>query len=107
MATTIGYKRGGGHAYVDTTHSTPTGRASGSAGHDGAVVVSTAGARRTPEQTGRVEYDRTGTTGGQDYAGAVLCVTACNRNRPGLQSARFWDRIKCIYRPVQDHIICI
>lgn len=37
----------------------------------------------------------------------ALDVTACNRNRPGLQSACFWDRITCIYRPGQDHIICI
>ena len=36
-----------------------------------------------------------------------LGVTACNRNGPGLQSACFWDRITCLYRPVQDHIICI
>jgi len=33
-------------------------------------------------------------------------VTACNRNRPGLQSARFWDHIKCLYRHSQDHINC-
>jgi site-specific DNA recombinase len=36
-----------------------------------------------------------------------VAVTDCNRNEPGLQSAHFWDRIKCIYRPGQDHIICI
>ena len=33
-------------------------------------------------------------------------VTACNRNQPGLQSARFQDHIHCIYRPAQDHIHC-
>jgi hypothetical protein len=36
----------------------------------------------------------------------LLSVTDCNRNRPGLQSARFWDHILCLYRPRQDHIKC-
>jgi hypothetical protein len=35
-----------------------------------------------------------------------LPVTDCNRNQPGLQSARFPDHIKCLYRPAQDRIIC-
>ena len=34
-------------------------------------------------------------------------VTDCNRNGSGLQSARFWDHIKCLYRHGQDHIICL
>jgi hypothetical protein len=38
---------------------------------------------------------------------AHLAVTDCNRNRPGLQSARFWDHIHCLYHPTQDHIICL
>jgi hypothetical protein len=39
--------------------------------------------------------------------GAIwLDVTACNRNGSGLQSTRFRDHIKCIYRPAQDHIKC-
>ena len=42
-----------------------------------------------------------------DLSTTALDVTACNRNRPGLQSACFWDRITCIYRPGQDHLICI
>ena len=33
-------------------------------------------------------------------------VTDCNRNEPGLQSARFWDHINCLYRPAPDHINC-
>jgi hypothetical protein len=33
-------------------------------------------------------------------------VTDCNRNGSGLQSAHFWDHIKCLYRPGQDHIKC-
>jgi len=32
-------------------------------------------------------------------------VADCNRNQLGLQSARFWDHIICLYRPAQDHII--
>ena len=36
----------------------------------------------------------------------LVGVTACNRNRPGLQSPRFQDHIICIYRRCQDHIIC-
>jgi putative transposase len=36
-----------------------------------------------------------------------LLVVDCNRNEPGLQSARFPDHILCLYRPPQDHIICI
>jgi hypothetical protein len=42
----------------------------------------------------------------QDSVSQLVSVTACNRNQPGLQSARFWDHINCIYRPAQDHIIC-
>ena len=34
-------------------------------------------------------------------------VADCNRNQLGLQSARFWDHIICLYRPAQDHIICL
>jgi hypothetical protein len=37
----------------------------------------------------------------------TLTVTDCNRNRSGLQSARFWDHITCLYRHGQDHIICL
>jgi hypothetical protein len=37
----------------------------------------------------------------------ALFVADCNRNPRGLQSARFWDRIICRYRPAQDHIICL
>jgi ATP-dependent Clp protease ATP-binding subunit ClpX len=36
-----------------------------------------------------------------------LGVRDCNRNRSGLQSARFRDHIRCIYHPTQDHIICL
>jgi hypothetical protein len=36
-----------------------------------------------------------------------ICVTDCNRNRSGLQSARFRDHIRCLYHPIQDHIICL
>jgi hypothetical protein len=36
-----------------------------------------------------------------------VAVTDCNRNGSGLQSARFWDHIKCLYRHGQDHIICL
>jgi hypothetical protein len=36
----------------------------------------------------------------------LLAVTDCNRNEPGLQSARFPDHIICIYHPGQDRIIC-
>ena len=36
----------------------------------------------------------------------TLCVTACNRNEPGLQSARFGDHILCVYRHGQDYINC-
>jgi hypothetical protein len=35
-----------------------------------------------------------------------LIVTDCNRNRPGLQSAKIWDQIICIYPSLQDGIIC-
>jgi hypothetical protein len=37
----------------------------------------------------------------------TVVVTACNRNEPGLQSARFWDHIQCLYRPPQDHILVL
>ena len=37
---------------------------------------------------------------------SLIRVTACNRNQPGLQSARFRDHINCICRPGQDHINC-
>jgi transposase len=37
----------------------------------------------------------------------VLDVADCNRNQLGLQSARFWDHIICLYRPAQDHITCL
>jgi hypothetical protein len=37
----------------------------------------------------------------------LLRVTDCNRNESGLHSARFSDHILCLYRPPQDHIICI
>jgi DNA invertase Pin-like site-specific DNA recombinase len=36
-----------------------------------------------------------------------LGVTDCNRNGSGLQSARFWDHIHCLYRRAQDRIICL
>jgi hypothetical protein len=36
-----------------------------------------------------------------------VCVTDCNRNQPGLQSARFPDHIKCLYRPAQDRIMAL
>ncbi len=39
-------------------------------------------------------------------AAIAIAVTDCNRNWPGLQSARFWDHIHCLYRHGQDHIIC-
>ena len=38
---------------------------------------------------------------------SVVGVTDCNRNGSGLQSARFWDHITCLYRHGQDHIICL
>jgi hypothetical protein len=37
---------------------------------------------------------------------AILAVTDCNRNWPGLQSSRSWDHILGIYHPAQDHIYC-
>jgi hypothetical protein len=40
-------------------------------------------------------------------AHGAVGVTDCNRNRLGLQSARFRDHIRCIYYPTQDHIICL
>ena len=40
-------------------------------------------------------------------AHGAVDVTDCDRNRPGLQSARFQDHIRCIYFPTQDHIICL
>jgi len=43
---------------------------------------------------------------GMSTSTPMLPVTDCNRNGPGLQSARFWDHITCLYRPGQDHIIC-
>src|SRR5215475_13049461 len=36
-----------------------------------------------------------------------VALTDCNRNQLGLQSARFWDHIICLYRPAQDHITCL
>jgi len=33
-------------------------------------------------------------------------VADCNRKWSGLQSTQIADRINCIYRPSQDHIIC-
>ena len=41
-----------------------------------------------------------------DAPARSLSVTDCNRNQPGLQSARFQDHINCIYHPAQDHINC-
>ena len=41
-----------------------------------------------------------------DVPGLAIGVTDCNRNQPGLQSARFQDHINCIYHPAQDHINC-
>src|SRR5712692_967003 len=38
---------------------------------------------------------------------STLRVTDCNRNRPGLQSRHFWDRIICLYPSPQDRIICL
>jgi len=38
---------------------------------------------------------------------APLHVTDCNRNEPGLQSARFPDHILCLDRLPQDHNRCI
>ena len=35
---------------------------------------------------------------------AMLPVTDCNRNWPGLQSARFRDHMNGLYRHGQDHI---
>jgi hypothetical protein len=37
----------------------------------------------------------------------LVLVVDCNRNGLGLQSAHFPDYIRCIYRPPQDHIICL
>src|SRR5262249_8912078 len=63
-----------GDVYVDTTQYSPTSRASVGAGHDGALVVGTAGTRRPAEEAGGVEPYRPGAAGRQDYAGAVLCL---------------------------------
>ena len=37
----------------------------------------------------------------------LLAVTACNRNGPGLQSARFPAHITCLYRPCPAHMSCL
>jgi len=37
----------------------------------------------------------------------VVTVTACNRNGPGLQSARFPAHIKCLYPSPPAHISCL
>jgi hypothetical protein len=40
------------------------------------------------------------------YARVRLGVTACNRNGPGLQSARFQAHITCLYPSPPAHINC-
>jgi hypothetical protein len=42
----------------------------------------------------------------QDAWNEYLAVTDCNRNELGLQSAAFWDAIRCNQRLHQDHITC-
>jgi hypothetical protein len=46
-------------------------------------------------------------TGKERVVAPPLSVTDCNRNRPGLQSARFRDHILCLYHPTRDHILCL
>jgi hypothetical protein len=44
---------------------------------------------------------------GTDPLGERLSVTACNRNGPGLQSARFQAHITCLYPSPPAPISCL
>src|SRR5205807_9953159 len=41
------------------------------------------------------------------HCGPYIAVTACNRNGPGLQSARFLAHITCLYPTPPAHITCL